>query len=171
MINMPVADKDEQAILKIDPPEHPHLVINENLHLDQATRLKIPVAQHKVVRDRNGLPGLWATRFDRANGQRLALEDATQVLGILPSQKYSVPAEDVVNALTSACAAAPLARRNLYIQFLYAWLTGNGDLHAKMFRFLSERAAGMSLPCTIYRARHSTAISHWRYRSMGKPRT
>ncbi|MEJ5996694.1 hypothetical protein WG939_00300 [Corynebacterium sp. H130] len=49
MINMPISDTNEQAILKIDPPEHPNLVLNEHLHLDHARQLKIPVAQHKVA--------------------------------------------------------------------------------------------------------------------------
>ncbi|MEJ5996693.1 HipA domain-containing protein [Corynebacterium sp. H130] len=81
---------------------------------------------------------MWVTRFDRANGQRFALEDATQVIGILPSQKYSVPAEEVVTALATKCAAVPLAQRNLYLQFLIAWLTGNGDLHAKNVSILKQ---------------------------------
>ena len=49
MVNMPVSSSSELAILKIDPPGHPHLVENEALHLRHAQALKIPVAQARTV--------------------------------------------------------------------------------------------------------------------------
>jgi len=45
--------------------------------------------------------------------------------------------------------------RNLYLQFVFAWLTGNGDLHAKNVAVLAGRhgawavAPVYDIPCTL----------------------
>ncbi len=159
MVNMPVASAREQAILKIDPPDHPHLVVNEALHLAHAKALKIPVAQARTVVDQHGVVGLWVTRFDRVstNGSftKLAMEDGAQVVGVLPGRKYTLDTETVVNALEQHCASPLVAARNLYLQFLFAWLSGNGDLHAKNISILRDLqgrwnvAPIYDIPCTM----------------------
>ena len=125
--------------------------------------LKVAVAQHRVVRDVHDVPGLLVTRFDRVLTQdgtveRLAMEDASQVLDVLPAAKYAVTSEQVVLALAQHTAAPMIAARNLYLQFLFAWLTGNGDLHAKNVSMLRDRggrwqvAPIYDIPCTaVYR--------------------
>lgn len=122
----------EPAILKLSPPDYPFLVENEFLHLQAAARLGLPVAQARIVADRNGTPGLLVTRFDRGPaGARRAMEDAAQVMGIAPAAKYNVSAEEVTIAVASKTSMPRVAVRALYLQFVFAWLTGNGDLHAK----------------------------------------
>ena len=159
MVNVPVHLQGHSALLKLDPPDHPHLVVNEALHLHHAAALGIPVSEHSVVHDRHGLPGLLVRRFDRAadrSGEtvRLALEDAGQALGIYPAQKYNVTTEEVVNVLAGLTPHRLTAVRNLYLQFLYAWLTGNGDLHAKNVSVLQSPAGRWGIapvydvPCT-----------------------
>jgi serine/threonine-protein kinase HipA len=160
MMTTPLTMRGRRYLLKLDPPEHPHLVENEAVHLAAAKALKIPVAARSVITDRNGLPGLLVERFDRAQAQdgtwlRLPLEDGTQVLGLPPASKYAIPSEDVVLALARHCKAPLVAVRNLYLQFLFAWLTGNGDLHAKNVAVLGSHSKGFSaapiydVPCTL----------------------
>lgn len=158
MLTTPLALADRRYLLKLDPPRHPHLVLNEAVHLTGAKALRIPVARHSVVADRNGLPGLLVERFDRTQGdglQRLALEDAAQVLNLPPASKYAVSSEELVEALAGMCKAKPIAVRNLYLQFVFAWLTGNGDLHAKNASILEGRQGGWAvspmydIPCTL----------------------
>jgi serine/threonine-protein kinase HipA len=158
MLTAPVALRGHRYILKLNPPRHPHLVENEALHLAAAKALKIPVATATVVRDRNGLAGLLVERFDRvptATGwSALPLEDATQVLGLPPAAKYNVDAETVVTALAAATKAPAVATRNLYLQFVFAWLTGNGDLHAKNASVLGPMGSATvapvyDVPCTL----------------------
>ncbi len=163
MINMPIRTRRTHAILKIDPAQYPHLVRNEALHLRHAHGLKIPVAKSQLVVDKEGVEGLLVERFDRrvdASGQivRLAQEDASQVLQIPPSEKYNVESEAVVAALAQHTSAPMVAIRALYVQFLFAWLTGNGDVHAKNLSILRnpegvwEVAPMYDLPCTaLYR--------------------
>jgi serine/threonine-protein kinase HipA len=158
MVTTPLALANRRYLLKLDPPQHPHLVLNEATHLAAAKGLKIPVAKHSVVLDRNGLPGLLVERFDRSQGDgllRLALEDAAQVLNLPPASKYAVSSEEVVLALAGLCKAKVIAVRNLYLQFVFAWLTGNGDLHAKNASVLEGQQGGWvvapvyDIPCTL----------------------
>lgn len=158
MLTTPLALANRRYLLKLDPPQHPHLVLNEAAHLAGAKELKIPVARHTVVVDRNGLPGLLVERFDRPQNHgllRLALEDAAQVLNLPPASKYAVSSEEVVEALAGLCKAKPVAVRNLYLQFVFAWLTGNGDLHAKNASVLESQPGGWvvapvyDIPCTL----------------------
>lgn len=159
MLTTPLALRGHRYLLKLEPPEHPHLVENEAAHLKGAKALKIAVAKSSVIADRNGLPGLLVERFDRvktADGawHRLPLEDGTQVLGLPPASKYGVASEDVAAALARMCKAPVVASRNLYLQFLFAWLTGNGDLHAKNLAILGgpagfAMAPVYDVPCTL----------------------
>lgn len=159
MLTAPLATRGARLILKLDPPRHPHLVENEALHLTAAKGLRIPVAQGTVVVDRHGRPGLLVERFDRVrDGEdwvRLPVEDAAQIMGLSPAAKYNVESEDAVSALAAACKAPVVAARNLYLQFVFAWLTGNGDLHAKNVSVLGGRRGGFvvapvyDVPCTL----------------------
>lgn len=163
MLTTPIHTAGLQAILKIDPPDYPHLAVNEALHLTAAKALGLPVATAHVVHDRRDRAGLLVERFDRVLDDsgawgRLAMEDAAQVMNVLPAAKYNVAAEDVVLALSRVVKAPAVAVRNLYLQFVFAWLTGNGDLHAKNVSVLSGRHGGLvvapmyDIPCTaLYR--------------------
>ncbi len=143
-------------------------MVNEAQHLKAATALKLPVANSKLVTDSKGIPGLLVERFDRqpAAGPdkqviRLPLEDAMQVLNLPPASKYAVTTEQVIQALAAQCQAPVLAKRNLYIQFVFAWLTGNGDLHGKNISILANRQGRFSI-APIYDVPCSTAMTLWR---------
>ncbi|ALE06126.1 HipA-like protein [Arthrobacter sp. ERGS1:01] len=170
MLTTPLSLRGMRYLLKLDPPENPHLVVNEAAHLVGAKGLKIPVVTSRVMSDRNGLDGLLVERFDRIKGAagswvRLPLEDGTQVLGLPPASKYSVTAEDVAMALAAHCQAPVVAKRNAYLQFVFAWLTGNGDLHAKNLSVLggTEGAFAMApiydVPCTLLYGDNTMALS------------
>jgi len=161
MLTTPVEFKNSAYLLKLDPRDHPHLVVNEAQHLKAAKALKLPVVSNQLVLDSRGSQGLLVERFDRkAAGKadhtiRLALEDAMQVLNLPPASKYSVGTEQVIEALALQCQAPVLARRNLYMQFVFAWLTGNGDLHGKNVSILADEHGRFSvapiydIPCTL----------------------
>ncbi|WP_254872900.1 type II toxin-antitoxin system HipA family toxin [Schaalia sp. Marseille-Q2122] len=171
-----------EGIIKLDPPRYLALTANEFQHLQAARKLGIPVAQAELVQDSRGESALFVERFDRVcvEGQivRIACEDAAQVMGVTPAMKYEVASEDVVEALSELCAGQAAARRNLYLQFLYAWLTGNGDVHAKNLSILRgptgwEIAPMYDLPCTLVYGDDEMALSlqgrkkkltldHWR---------
>ncbi|MER8027280.1 type II toxin-antitoxin system HipA family toxin [Glutamicibacter protophormiae] len=161
MLTTPMSLAGTAYLLKMDPRDHPHLIANEAAHLSAARLLKLPVVKSQLVHDARQLEGLLIERFDRLNraglpgSKKLALEDATQVLNLPPSAKYSVSSEAVCEALAQHCHAPLLAKRNLYIQFLFAWLSGNGDLHGKNVSMLADHDGRFSvapiydIPCTL----------------------
>lgn len=135
MITLP---HGREYILKLSPPEFPFLVENEAFFLDAARISGLRTVDAEVVRDRDGVAGLQVTRFDRADGKRFAVEDACQVLNVYPVRKYDRPAAEVVDALASLCQARPVAARELFAQIAFAYLSGNGDAHAKNFSIMQD---------------------------------
>lgn len=139
MISLPVASAGKRYILKLNAPEFPHVVENELVMFRYAARLRISLSRVRLIRDVAGRPGLLVERFDRipvpggAHNQvrRLAVEDGAQVLRLYPADKYNVGYGTVCHALADHCAAPLPALRNLAVQGAFAWLSGNGDLHAK----------------------------------------
>jgi len=130
--------------------------------------LKLAVADSNLVHDKSGHPGLLVRRFDRVHDgamwRRLAFEEATQVLGLPPSAKYNIDAVEVVGALAGLVDARLPAVRNLYLQFLFAWLTGNGDLHGKNVGVVRDGAGRWGIapmydiPCTLIYGDDSMAL-------------
>ncbi|WP_052462556.1 type II toxin-antitoxin system HipA family toxin [Nigerium massiliense] len=168
MLTLPATLASREAILKVSPPDYPGVVANEHYFLAQASGLKLPVVRSEIVPDAAGEPGLLIGRFDRpASGRpsRLAVEDATQLLGVHPGDKYRVTAEQLVEAVADACAARVVALRSVLLQLIWAWLTGNGDLHAKNVSVLAEpsgewRVAPLyDVPSTLPFGDHTAALS------------
>jgi serine/threonine-protein kinase HipA len=157
MISMPVARAGRRFILKLNAPEFPHVVENEFVMFRYAARLRIPLSRVQLIRDVAGRPGLLVERFDRipaadhrpAGGPdavlRLAVEDAAQVLGLYPADKYNVGYGQVCRALAAYCAAPLPALRNLAVQAAFAWLSGNGDLHAKNVSMVQQPSGEWSI--------------------------
>lgn len=143
MIALPVARRGERSILKLNPPEFPHIVENEAFFLRAAELSGLSAAAAEIVRDREGEAGLLVRRFDRipaagGGARMLAQEDGCQVLGRYPADKYTVTTEEVLRGLVAATRARPVAARELLRQVAVAYLTGNGDAHAKNFSILED---------------------------------
>lgn len=155
MLNLPVARRGARFILKLNPPEFPHLVENEACFLQAARRSGLTVAAARVVTDAAGASGLLVERFDRVpqgeahQPRAKAMEDACQVLGVPPGDKYRVGTERALTALAAACQAPQAAARVLLGQLVFAYLSANGDAHAKNFSILQE-ATGEWRPCPAY---------------------
>jgi serine/threonine-protein kinase HipA len=170
MISVPVGRAGKRYILKVDPPEFPYVVENEAYFIRRATLAHFPVVGASIVHDATGRHGLLVERFDRVNDPdgrpvALAVEDAAQVLGLYPADKYRVSAEEVVAALSQACAARALAARNIFRQLCFAWLTGNGDVHAKNLSILATPdgewriSPAYDLPSTVPYRDHTMALA------------
>ena len=170
VISLPVARAHERYLLKLDPPEYPHLVANEALFVGLARDARLPVVAAEVVHDAEGRAGLLVRRFDRGtradgSARAFACEDGCQVLGRWPADKYNVSMEEVFRGLAGRCAAEAVALRDLFRQVVFAWLTANGDVHAKNLSIL-EAASGewrvapaYDLPSTAPYGDRSMALS------------
>jgi serine/threonine-protein kinase HipA len=170
MISVPVARARGRYILKVDPPEYPYLVQNEAFFLSLARRVGLNSVEAAIVRDQDDIPGLLIRRFDRVVSTdgvvtSLACEDACQVLARWPADKYNVSCEEAVIALADRCPARLVALRSLYQQVCFAWLTGNGDVHAKNLSILATPegewrvAPAYDLPSTVPYGDLSLALS------------
>ncbi|KGN32968.1 hypothetical protein N802_16465 [Knoellia sinensis KCTC 19936] len=168
MISVPVARAGERYILKVDPPEFPRVVVNEAFFVRVAKVARLPVVDARVVHDSTGRPGLLVRRFDRVlvdgEPRALAVEDAAQAMNLYPADKYAVGAEAAVTALSTLCAARPVAVRDLFRQLTFAWFTGNGDVHAKNLSVLATPTGewrvspAYDLPSTLPYRDHTMAL-------------
>jgi serine/threonine-protein kinase HipA len=137
-ISLPIhgsAEPEWPAILKLNPPQYPRLIENEQWCLGVAESCAITVTDHEVVRDVSGASGLLVRRSDRMmhNDHWIALEqeDAAQPAGRYPGQKYRMRTVEVADALREVVHAERLAMRELVALIAFSYLIGNGDLHAK----------------------------------------
>ncbi|WP_318532991.1 HipA domain-containing protein [Arthrobacter vasquezii] len=85
-------------------------------------------------------------------------------MGLHPAAKYDVPYEQVCRELIALCDAPLPALRNLALQLVFAWLTGNGDLHAKNVSLLQDALGGTAIapvydiPSTVVYGDRSLAL-------------
>lgn len=146
VINLPGRSQGEQLIVKLDPPEYPHVTRNEAAFLHLARHAGLNTPEWRLVEDRTGMTALLVRRFDRLHRDgaviSLAVEDATQILGLWPADKYRLSYEAVIDALASLCAAEKVARLTLFRQVVFAWVSGNGDAHGKNFSLLADAETG-----------------------------
>lgn len=134
MIAFPVAARDRRYILKLDPPEYPHLVANEAFFLEAARDSGLSTVDAEVVTDRAGRQGLLVQRFDRVPANRVdlrAFEDGCQVLDLPPASKYQVTAERALAGLTAPARAPLVVGRALLQQVVFGYVSCNGDQHAR----------------------------------------
>jgi serine/threonine-protein kinase HipA len=135
MISVPLAVGGSSYLLKLDPPEFPWLIANEQFFLSVSSDCGLPVVQSHRVADRDGRPGLVVERFDRhVVGDQVvarAVEDGCQVSARYPADKYALDTETVFATIARQCPARLVAVRDLFRQLVVAIVTGNGDFHAK----------------------------------------
>lgn len=168
MITVPAQWSGYDAIVKFSPPEYPHLVENEAWLLGLAKSAGLSTPRHQVITDRSGVDALVLERFDRKGPydapERFAVEDATQVLDAYPADKYRFSSEQVTQALIARCQAPIVAAREIFRMFLFSWLTGNGDLHAKNISIIKRAgewriAPAYDVPSTLPYGDDSMALS------------
>ncbi len=139
MISFPLraAKKGKSYILKLNPKDKPNLVKNEHLTLRLAKKCGIEVNNTQLVYDKNNNAGLLVERFDRiaVEGHKSPLmvhqEDACQFLDMYPANKYRLKLSDICGGVERFASAPIIEIQKLILQYLYSYLVGNGDMHAK----------------------------------------
>lgn len=168
MINVPATAAGNHVLLKLNPPEYRHLVENEAFFVSAARHAGIRTVDAHLAHDAAGEAGLVVARFDRSDGTPLrarAVEDGCQALGLYPAAKYSVTTEAVLGRLASLCEAPVPAAAEFLAQAAFAYLTGNGDAHAKNFSIVQDPtgrwhpAPAYDLPSSHPYGDHTLALS------------
>lgn len=172
MLTLPTTHLKQPVLAKLPSQEYPELIRNEYLLIKETQKafrgLHIPVVAAELVADIHGHAGLLVKRFDRVTTNQqivsLAVEDGAQILGIYPAAKYEPTTEALILAMSRQTVAPIVATRNLFAQFVWAFLSGNGDAHAKNFSVVgrgSSRtiAPAYDLPCTLVFGDNTMALS------------
>jgi serine/threonine-protein kinase HipA len=136
------SSRNSRYIIKFDPPEYPNLSENEHAMMRLAQRCKIEVADTRLQRD-----ALIVRRFDRIYDQnsrqmnRIHLEDMLQVMDRFPNSKYALEYGELLTAMSDLGVpkASLLSAIRLYV---YSYIIGNGDLHAKNVSVIFGRDEG-----------------------------
>lgn len=139
LLSLPVAvaNKKKRYILKLSTPNFPCLVENEFFFMNLARQYGLTVPDTTIVYDRNKESALLVERFDRVYDKKnrrlkkIHQEDVCQLLTLYPADKYRVRSIEVGKAMENVCTAPILENTILLKQFIFCYLIGNGDMHAK----------------------------------------
>ncbi len=154
MISFPIKRARKPAILKLDPSAYPSITRNEHFFLSLAQTAGFAVPHHELIFDTDGEVGLLVARFDRIRNPdrsitRIAQEDACQLLGRYPADKYRISVNEIASRVTEVATAPQVAVLDLVLQVAFAWMIGNGDLHGKNYS-LQWRPDGIVAATPLY---------------------
>lgn len=138
-------------ILKPPTSEFPNLSENEDLTMHLAKLFKIKTADHSLIRLKSGELAYITKRFDRINGDKLAMEDMCQLTETLTEDKYRSSIERVGKKIKQFSSVPGLDTINFFELVLFSFITGNADMHLKNFSLLtnSSRITVLSSPMPV----------------------
>jgi serine/threonine-protein kinase HipA len=164
MLSTPAQTRSGPAILKLNPVQYPRIVENEHFFMAMAAACGLRVATTSLLHDAEGRSALLVRRFDRVGSNRLAQEDACQVVGMYPASKYRIKTETAITALADACGrgggSKPAAVLELLKTVVFSWLIGNGDLHGKNLSIFNPD--GVWQPTPAYDLLCTQPYTRWR---------
>jgi serine/threonine-protein kinase HipA len=137
MLSLPIRlrKKKKQYILKLNPSDKPSLVQNEHYTLLLAKKVGIKVNSTKVIKDKNGNPGLLVERFDRyEQNNEIKMyhqEDMCQLLNLYPADKYRISMQQIVECIKKISPSWKIEVLKTIELYIFCYLVGNGDLHGK----------------------------------------
>ncbi|MFL5741132.1 MAG: HipA domain-containing protein [Flavisolibacter sp.] len=132
-------------ILKPPTPEFEALPENEDLTMHLASIFGLPTADHSLIRLQSGELAYITKRFDRVNGEKLALEDMCQLTETLTNDKYHSSMEKIGKAIAKYSTQPGLDAIRFFELSLFSFLTGNADMHLKNFSLLTTPANEITL--------------------------
>jgi HipA-like protein len=127
--------------LTLEPADRPGWVDDQLLTSQLAQDAGLAVVSVDTVRTTDGVPVLWAERFDRtgaSNRQRVRVESACQLLGRSPADKCDASLEAVAELISQYCTNPRIQLMRLFHRTLFGWLTGNRGLHLKHWSLLQN---------------------------------
>ena len=145
-LTLQVALAGGRYILKPQAGTFPELPENEHVTMRLARGFGIEIPPCGLVRLRDGTLAYVVARFDRpATGGKVHQEDFCQLAEKPPKDKYTGSAELCVRLLRRHAAEPLIDILKLYRQLVFAWWTGNGDLHLKNLAVLIPSAREVRL--------------------------
>lgn len=144
-LTLQVAVRGARFILKPQAGTFPNLPENEHLTMRLAALWGIHVPPCGIVRLADASLAYLVARFDRpAGGGKLHQEDLCQLAELPPKDKYQGSAELCVRLLRRYTTEPLVEVLKLFNILVFAWWTGNGDLHLKNLSLTVDRASGVA---------------------------
>ena len=128
-------------ILKPPSEQYPCLPENEDLTMNLAEVAGIRTAAHSLIRLSSGELAYITRRFDRQNGQKIAVEDFCQLTETLTEHKYRGSVEKIGKLVRQFTTNKGYEQQRLFELILFCYLTGNTDMHLKNYALI-ENALG-----------------------------
>jgi serine/threonine-protein kinase HipA len=135
---MEIVDNDGRYIVKPPTLAYPELPENEALTMSLATTLDIEVPAHGLLLNADQTRSYFIRRFDRAGWAKLPVEDFAQLSGESRDTKYSSSTEKLIDVIDTYCTFPALERMKLLDRLLFAFLTGNEDMHLKNWSLVTR---------------------------------
>lgn len=117
----------------------------EDLTMHLATVAKIKTALHSLVRLKSGNLAYVTKRMDRTKKGKLAMEDMCQLTERLTEDKYHGSYEQIGKTILKYSATPGLDLVNFLEIVVFSFITGNADMHLKIFSLLEQPGLGMTL--------------------------
>lgn len=125
-------------ILKPPSSQYPELPENEDLTMHLADIAKIRTASHCLIRLQSGELAYLTKRFDRKNGEKIAVEDFCQLSENLTEHKYRGSIEKIAKITRQFTTNKGFEAQRLFELVLFCYLTGNADMHLKNFSLIEN---------------------------------
>jgi serine/threonine-protein kinase HipA len=132
-----VATDGGRFIMKPQAQTFPHLPENEHVTMRLAARVGIAIPPCGLLPLKDGTLAYLARRFDRTeDGKKRLQEDFCQLAEKPPKDKYDGSAELCTRIVRRFASAPGVDAAKLFRLMVFAWWTGNGDMHLKNFSLL-----------------------------------
>ena len=125
-------------ILKPPSEQYPCLPENEDLTMHLAKVAGIRTAAHSLIRLSSGELAYITRRFDRQNGQKIAVEDFCQLSETLTEHKYRGSVEKIGKLVRQFTTNKGYEQQRLFELILFCYLTGNTDMHLKNYALIEN---------------------------------
>lgn len=143
-----LVEQGGRFIVKPDAQAFPFLPANEHLTMVLAKHVGLPVPPNALITMADGGMAYVVRRFDRINGEppiKRVQEDFCSLAGLRSGDKYNGSAEKCAKLLFQFAGESGPASRRLFVQLLFSYLVGNGDLHLKNLSMVETDDGSYSL--------------------------
>ena len=137
------ASRTAMFIAKFESPEFPNLIRNEHATMRLAKRCNLEVADIRLEPN-----ALIVRRFDRVFNadkkrmEKVHIEDLLQVMDLFPNSKYTMEYGDLMTAMANLNVSKAALLDVLHL-FVFSYIVGNGDLHAKNVSLIFDSSDGL----------------------------
>ncbi len=124
-------------IFKPQSAKYPHLPELEDLTMKMAEVAHIRTARHTLIRLADGELGYLTLRMDRGKkNEKISMLDMCQLTNRLTEHKYYGTYQQLAETIKKYSSAPMLDVQRFWELVLFAWMTGNSDMHCKNFSLI-----------------------------------